>query len=338
MMRVIGRFEDKDIVAVDLVSPGGAVATVMSWGAVVQRMGVRLRDGVMQDVLLGFEEFADYPRHSPYFGAVCGRVANRIRGAAFELDGKRIDLLANENTHCLHGGPKAMGTRPWTVLDVTPQSVTLGYVDRTGTNGFEGTVSVLCTYRLENEADLVCDLTATADAPTPVNLAQHNYYNLDGSADIGDHRLQVHADFHTPNDAEFVPTGEIRSVDGSPYDFRTPRPLRQMIAGDRMRYDGNLVLRAGGGSIAQAATVVSERNGMTLDVHTDQPGLQLYDAAKMAVPVPGIGGRKYEPFGGFCLEPQKFANAVNLSHFPDTILRPGQVYRQTSIFRFRAAP
>jgi aldose 1-epimerase len=334
-MQVIGTFEGHEVVALEIRSPGGAVASIMNWGAVVRRMQVPLRSGISQDVLLGFDAFEHYPAHSPYFGAVCGRVANRIRDARFELDGKQVQLTANERTHCLHGGPRASAKLPWAVLDHTASSVTLGFHDPDGANGFVGNVSLTCTYRLENEADLVCDLTATTDAPTPINLAQHNYYNLDGSADIGDHRLQIFADFHTPNDAEFVPTGEIRSVAGSPYDFRSPQPLRQMMGGERARYDGNLVLRAGAGNIAHAASVVSDLNGLCLEVHTDQPGLQLYDAAKLSVPVPGLGGKSYGPFGGFCLEPQKFADAVNLAHFPSTIVRPGEIYRQTSIFRFR---
>ncbi len=191
-----------------------------------------------------------------------------------------------------------------------------------------------CIYRLENEADLVCDLTATTDAPTPVNLAQHNYYNLDGSDDIGDHIMQVFADFQTPNDAELIPTGEIRSLDGSPYDFRTAKPLRQTVDGARFRFDGNFVMRSGGGTMVHGATVTSPLNGLSLEVHTDQPGLQFYDAHKLDCPVPGLGGARYRPCAGFCLEPQKFPDAVNKPHFPDTILRPGQAYRQTSLFRF----
>ncbi len=319
-----------------ITSPGGAEASILNWGAALRTMSVRLRSGEKQRVLLGFDSFEPYPAHSPYFGAIAGRVANRISGASFELDGARYALPANERSHCLHGGPDAMGMRPWTLLDHTMSSVTLGYIARDGENGFPGNLSVNCVYRLENEADLVCDLTATTDAPTPVNLAQHNYYNLDGSADIGDHIMQVFADYHTPNDEELIPTGEVLSLAGSPFDFRKPKPLRQMADGERVRFDGNFVMRSGGGRTLHGATVTSARNGLSLDVLTDQPGLQFYDAHKMNIAVPGLDGAQYGPCAGFCLEPQMFPDAVNKPHFPDTILRPGSVYRQTSVFRFRA--
>jgi aldose 1-epimerase len=325
-----------EVVEFAIRSPGGAEARIMNWGAVVRDMQVRLKGGATQRVVLGFDSFEPYPVHSPYFGAIAGRVANRISGASFTLDGERFTLPANERTHCLHGGPSAMAMRPWTVLDADACSVTFGIVARAGENGFPGALNVTCQYRLENEADLVCDLTATTDAPTPVNLAQHNYYNLDGSDDIGEHVMRVFCDFHTPNDAELIPTGEIRSLDGSPYDFRAGKPLKQMIDGSRFRYDGNFVMRNGGRGLALGATVTSPRNGLSLDVLTDQPGLQFYDAHKLNLPVPGLDGARYTPCAGFCLEPQKFPDAVNKPHFPDTILRPGEAYRQTSVFRFRA--
>jgi aldose 1-epimerase len=318
-----------------LRSPGGAIARVMTWGAVVRDLQIPLREGTMQRVVLGFEAFDDYPRHSPYFGAVCGRVANRIAGAQFDLDGRRITLASNEGRHSLHGGPEAMSHRPWTVLDHGSDRLLLGIFDPDGTNGFPGNLTVTCHYQLAGEADLICDLDAFCDAPTPVNLAQHNYYNLDGAADIGACRMQVFADFHTPNDAELIPTGEIRSVDGSPYDFRTFKPIAAMQDGQRALLDGNFVLRSGGGELAHAATVISDRNGLMLEVHTDQPGLQLYDAHKLVCPVPGLGGQTLAPFSGFCLEPQKFPDGVHRPHFPQTMLKPGETYRQRNIFRFR---
>jgi aldose 1-epimerase len=321
---------------VRITSPGGAMADIMTYGAIIRDLQVRLRNGQMQRVVLGLDSFDPYPDHSPFFGAIAGRVANRIGGASFVLDGKRHHLAANNGRHCLHGGPEGMNRVNWRLLDHAADSVTLGYNSRDGENGFPGNLSATCVYRLEGEADLYCELSATTDAPTPVNLAQHNYYNLDGSSDTGAHLMEVFADFFTPNDMECIPTGEIRSLDGSPYDFRIAKPLKQIIDGARFEYDSNFVLRSGGGALAHAATVTSPVNGLALEVHTDQPGMQFYDGHKLALTIPGLGGAIYGASAGFCLEPQKFPDAVNKPHFPNTILRPGDAYRQTSLFRFKA--
>jgi aldose 1-epimerase len=322
---------------VEIVSPGGARANILSWGAALRDMHVRLRNGKEQRVLLGFESFEPYPKHSPYFGSIAGRVANRISGAQFVLDGRTYTLPANENGHCLHGGPNAMGMQPWTFLEGTASSATLAYLARDGENGFPGNLAILCTYRFEGEADLVCALSATTDAPTLVNLAQHNYYNLDGSADIGGHLMQVHADSYTPTDAELIPTGEIRSVKGTAYDFSNPKALRLDTSSGRFGFDCNFVLAGGGqNGLALAASVTSPVNGLALDVLTDQPGLQFYDGSYLKVAVPGLGGALYGAHAGFCLEPQKFPDAPNRPRFPSIELRPGEIYRQTSIFRFRA--
>jgi aldose 1-epimerase len=334
MITQLGEYRSKPVLEAELRSPGGAVAKIMNFGAAVRDMHVRLKDGVPQRVVLGFESFDPYPLHSPYFGCIAGRVANRIKHARFTLDGKEHKLDANERSHCLHGGGLAMGNDLWSLIDHDQASVTFAYVAKDGQNGFPGQLGVTCRYRLDGEADLTCELTAVTDAPTPVNLAQHNYYNLDGSADIGAHEMKVEADFHTPNGNELLPTGEIRAVQDGTYDFQAFRTLQQMRNGERVLYDGNFVLRHGGKDVALAATVRSRKNGLQLEVLTDQPGLQFYDAHKMKIPVAGLGGAQYGPCAGFCLEPQKFPDAVNLAHFPSTILRPGESYRQTSVFRF----
>jgi aldose 1-epimerase len=319
-----------------LVSPGGSIFNVLNFGASIRDCRVRLRDGSFQRVVLGLENAAHYPQHSPFFGTIAGRFANRIAGASYHYDGKTIHLTANEGRHCLHGGANSMVLQPWRLLDLGSSHVALGYRSEDGENGFPGNLSVECCYRFENEADLVCELSATTDAPTPINLAQHNYYNLDGSADSGAHVMQVHADFYTPTDSELIPTGEIRHVGGSPYDFRQAKPLLQMSNGKRQAFDGNFVLRSGGRHLAEVATVSSLINGLRLDVLTDQPGLQFYSAHGLSPAVPGLGGVHYQPWGGFCLEPQNFPDAVNRLHFPDPMLLPGQHYRQKSIFRFVA--
>jgi aldose 1-epimerase len=320
----------------EIVSPGGSLLKVLNLGASISDCQVQLKDGTLQRVVLGLEDIADYPTHSPFFGVIAGRFANRIGGSAYDYDGKTVHLAANEGRHCLHGGPQAMATQPWALEDLGPSGITLGYLSKDRENGFPGNLSVTCCYRFENEADLVCELSATTDAPTPVNLAQHNYYNLDGSADSGDHLMQVHADFYTPTDDELIPTGEIRHVAGSVYDFRQAKTLRQIEQGKRVAFDGNFVLKSGGRRLAHAATVTSPKNGLRLEVHTDQPGLQFYSAHGLSPTVPGLGGLQYQRWAGFCLEPQNFPDAVNQLHFPNPILLPGQHYRQKSIFRFLA--
>jgi len=328
---------------VTLRSVAGATATIMEWGAVVRDMTVPVK-GKPQRVVLGFAALDDYLKHSPHFGAIAGRFANRIEGGRFVLDGKAHQLKLNQaGKHSLHGGGGGFGKRPWTILHHDAASVTLALVSPDGDHGYPGALTVTCRYTLAEPATLRTELTATTDAATIVNLCQHSYFNLDGSPDVLAHELEVRANLITPVDEDLIPSGEVASVAGTPFDFRKSRPLRHDNAdGSRHWYDHNFILRRdrrepsvmAGLEVALAATLRSPLNGLSMQVWTSEPALQVYDGFKTQTPVPGLGGSSYGSSSGLCLEPQHVPDSPNLPHFPTTVLRPGEVYRQVTEYRF----
>lgn len=329
--RIFGTLEGEDVIEVTIRSKGGAEARIITFGAVIRDLVVPSAQGP-QPVCLGLETIAHYVEHSPHFGAVAGRVANRIAGGRFPLDGRIYDVPRNERgVNCLHGGDRGFGTRNWTVAATAPDSVTLTLHSADGDEGFPGAVEATCIYTMLEPATLRCELTATTDAPTVVNLTNHAYFNLDGSADVRDHLLTMHASARTPLDADLIPTGEIAPVAGTPYDFRTERPLRNPAG---QSYDTNYVLDRTGGGLVHGARVRSAASGLTMDVYTDQLGLQLYDAGSLDCPVPGLRGAHYGRHAGLCLEAQLFPDAPNHPNFPSITLRPGTTYRNVTEFRF----
>ena len=328
---------------VTLRSAAGAEMKVMEWGAVVRDLVVPGPAGP-QRVVLGFADLDSYLKHSPHFGAIAGRFANRIGGGRFVLDGKVIQLPLNQDgRHSLHGGGNGFGKRPWTILGHDAASVTLGLVSPDGDHGYPGALTVTCRYTLAEPATLRVELSATTDAPTIVNLAQHSYFNLDGTADILDHELEVRANLITPVDGDLIPDGSLAYVTGTPFDFRRSRPIRLTNAdGTRHWYDHNFMLRrdrceasaAGGPEIAHAATLRSAKSGLGMEVWTSEPALQVYDGFKTNTPVAGLDGKLYGPSAGLCLEAQHVPDSPNLPHFPTTVLRPGSVNRQVTEYRF----
>lgn len=327
-----------------LRSAGGAEAKVIEWGAVLRDLVVPLPDGRRQRVVIGLPALADYPLHSPHMGAIAGRYANRIAAGRFVLDGVEYRLPLNQDgRHSLHGGGEGFGKRPWTIVHHDGTSVTLALVSPAGDAGYPGTLKAWCRYALTGHATLRIELTATTDAATIVNLAHHSYFRLDDAPDILDHELTLHADLITPVDADLIPYGSLAPVAGTGFDFRQPRPIRRAGAdGARIWYDHNFVLRrdrrepAGedGLTLAHAATLRSPRSGLAMELWTTEPALQVYDGFKIAVPVPGLDGAVYAPSAGIALEPQKVPNSPNLPHVESPVLRPGEVYRQVSEYRF----
>jgi aldose 1-epimerase len=314
----------------------GIEARVITWGAVLRDLVVRDRHGAPRHVVLGLDTIEDYLVHARNFGAICGRVANRIAGAALTIDGRAFALTPNfRGRHTLHGGTMGFSRRVWRVAEQAHDAVTLTLVSPDGEEGFPGTVEAHCAWRVEPPATLRAILTARADTPTVLNLAPHPYFVLDDAPSIDRHRLTVAADFYTPADADGIPTGEIRSVADTPYDFRSGRCLYGG-ATPEAGYDVNLVLRRAGAApgLLHVATLESGAGDLALAVLTSEPGLQLYDAPTLDVPVPGIDGRRYGPRAGLAIEPQRFPDAPNHSHFPTVILRPGEVSRQESAFVF----
>ncbi len=334
--RVFGRLDGTDIPEVTLATEAGMEARIIGWGAVLRDLVVPEAGG-RQRVVLGLDSLEDYVRHSPYFGAVVGRYANRIGRARFRLDGREVTLAPNENGNALHGGPRGFGRRAWSLIDHDRTRAHLGLVSEDGDMGYRGRLLAFCSYELFEPATLRITLSAVADEPTPVNLSTHSYYNLDGSPDIRDHLLTVAADAVTPTDADLIPTGEIASVAGTPFDFRTARTLRG--SGQYHDLDINFVLRRDRGAsseLAHAATLRSPVSRVAMDLWTTEPGLQVYDGHLIDLPVAGLGGMPLGRYAGLPMEPQRFPDGPNRSHFPPCILRPGEVSRQVSELRFFA--
>jgi aldose 1-epimerase len=330
---VFGSHEGTDILEITIRSEAGAQARIITWGAAVRDLVVPAKTGP-QRVVLGFEDFAHYAAHSPHFGANAGRVANRIGHGRFTLDGVAYELDRNQQgVHTLHGGTHGFSKRLWSIVSHDSRAVTLAIVSEDGDMGFPGRLIASCAYTLLEPATLHIVFTAVTDKATPVNLAHHSYFNLDGSPDILDHHLLIAGDFYTPTDDDLIPNGEVLAVALTPYDFRNDRPIRLDTPQGPARYDTNFVLRSAA-TLGHAATAWSPKSGVTLEAWTTEPGLQFYDGAKLNSPVPGLGGARYGPNAGFCLEAQRFPDAVNKPHFPSTILRPGEVYRQTTEYRF----
>src|SRR6478735_9938267 len=240
MLRPFGSIDGVEIAEITLSHPDGMEMRVLSWGAVIRDLVVPSQAGP-QPVVLGLDSIDDYAAHSPYFGAIVGRYANRIGRARFVLDGITYLLAANDGRNQLHGGPRGFGTRPWTILDHQPTSVSLALISQDGDMGYPGRLLATCTYTLSGPATLRVDLEAVADKRTPVNLTNHAYFNLDGSPDISSHQLMIAADFITPTQPDLIPTGAIKSVAATVYDFRTLRPVGAPQLLQRTSYDINYV-------------------------------------------------------------------------------------------------
>lgn len=309
------------------ISGHGLTATFTEWGAAL--VDLRL-DGVAHPLVLGLADLADYAAgHSNYMGATAGRFANRIGGARFTLDGVEHRLDANfMGRHSLHGGAAGIGKRVWEVVAQDDASITFGIDLADGEMGYPGAMRVTAVFTCSPGACLRVDYAATTDAPTIVNIAHHTYWNLDGEPTLARHVLTVPADRYLPVDGGMIPTG-IAPVAGTEFDFRAGRSLP---GGDLL--DHNLCLSEEQEPLRDIATLSSTASGVTMVIASTEPGLQVYDAAKLNTPVPGIDGRTYRTHAGVALEPQNWPDAPNHNDFPDCVLRPGETYEQVTTFTF----
>lgn len=323
--RRFGAHRDRHVEQVTLESADAAVA-ILSYGCVVQDWRVD-GDGGTVPVVIGFPEFGDYLQHSHAHGSIAGRVANRTAGATFDLDDHTYNLTRNHGPHHLHGGAVGLQRRTWDMdSDTSAAAVTLGYHSPDGEEGYPGAVDFRITYRLEGPR-LICEMTARPDRPTPINLAQHNYYNLAGGGEVRDHVLWVAASQQTPVCDDLIPIGTIEPVEGTTVDFRDARSLD---AADPARrgIDNNLVLDADRDRDAPAARVSCPRTDRALRLWTDQPGLQVFDAGTFEMPVRGPDGRTYPRFSGMCLEPQHFPDSLHNPDWPSIIRTAEEPYFQ----------
>ncbi len=320
-----------------LTNAHGLSAKITKYGTIITELHVPDRNGKFGDVVLGFDNLEQYLKGHPFFGAVAGRVANRIAGAQFELDGKTYKLAANNGPNSLHGGKKGFDKYVWKAEPQAGAAVKFTHSSPDGDEGYPGKVDVTMVMSLTDANELTIDYTAVTDAPTPINLTNHSYFNLACGGDILKHELRLVADQYTPAGPGLIPTGEIRSVKGTPFDFTTAQPIGARLAeigAEPPGYDTNFVLRPGGPGPRLAARVREPGSGRVLEVLTTEPAVQFYTGNFLNGSVTGKGGTAYGRHSGFCLETQHFPDSVHHANFPSTILRPGQTYRQTTVHRF----
>jgi aldose 1-epimerase len=307
-----------------LTSETGVEVDIIGFGVVVRDWRVPVAGG-MRSVVLGFEDFAPYPEHSPHFGAVAGRVANRIKDASFTLDGVRHGLVANEGSLTLHGGPEGLGQQVWTgQADSANTAVRFTHHSPHGAMGFPGNVNFSATYSLRGNR-LRLEFAATTDRPTPISLVQHQYFNLGTTDTVLDHEIQVNSSAYTEVGADLCPTGAILPSAGTIYDLRAGRTMRD-TAGHGVDYDIGMVLDSGRSKSEPVAIVHSPERDLTLKLWTDRPGLQVYNGVWTDVAVPGLNGKRYGKSSGFCLEDQCLSDALHNPHFPRIIYSPDRPY------------
>jgi len=319
---------------------------VLAYGATIASVVVPDREGQVADVVLGFDDLAGYLRPHPYFGATVGRYANRIAGGRFGLDGVEHHLPVNNGPNSLHGGTVGFDKHLWSAQESTsPESVVLRHVSPDGDMGFPGQLTATVTFTV-NGSDLRIDYLATTDRATVINLTNHSYFNLAGAGagSVDDHEVRLLARQFTPVDEDLIPTGEVADVAGTPMDLGSLRPIGTALREGR---DDEQVRRAGGGfdhnwvidgsdggGERLAAQLREPTTGRTLEVWTDQPGVQFYTGGHLDGTVTGRGGRAYRKGDAFCLETQHFPDSPNQPSFPSTVLRPGETYRTGTVFRF----
>ena len=327
-----------------LTNAKGASACVSTYGALLTRVRMPDRAGHVGDVLLGYDTLLDLRTHnSPHFGGLCGRVANRIAKGTFTVDGATYHVPINNGPNSLHGGRIGYDARMWTAEPVPgADAVKLTLTDPDGEQGYPGTVHATVTYTLSDDDTLRVQYEATTDKPTPINLTSHGYWNLTdgGKTDVLAETMQWHADKYLPVDAVQIPTGQLADVAGTPFDFRQAKPIGRDLkatGGDPAGYDHCMVIDGPAGTLRPAVTVTDPASGRVLSMYTTEPGVQFYTGNFLDGTQTGRGDVQYAQYHGFALEAQDFPDAVNHPDFPNSVLRPGQTYHQTTEYRFSTA-
>lgn len=325
-----------------LTNANGMEVCITNFGGRIVSVMVPDRDGVMRDVVLGFDSIADYVKYPSDFGATIGRYANRIGQGKFSLDGVDYQLPTNNYGHCLHGGPKGFQYRVFDAVQPDQHTLKLSYLSKDGEEGFPGNLNCTVTFTLTDDNAIDIQYGAETDKPTIVNLTNHSYFNLDGdpSRDNSEYLLMVDADNYTPVDSTFMTTGEIVTVEGTPMDFRQPTAVGARIDDDFQQlknglgYDHNWVLNTKGDDSRACATLVSPKTGIKLEVFTNEPGIQMYAGNFLDGTLRGKKGITYGRRASVCLETQKYPDTPNKPEWPTAVLRPGEKYDSHCIFRF----
>jgi len=347
---VRGQLADGRVVHEVTLSHGDLSLAFITLGGIVTSLRVPDRHGVAANVVRGFDDLADYEQRNPFFGVIVGRYANRIARGELVIDGQAFALARNNGSNCLHGGTRGWGTRLWEIESVRDHddalggpAATLRHTSVDGEEGFPGRVEARVTYSLGADRSWRVDYEATTDRPTVVNLSHHDYFNLAGRGSAMDHVLTLPASRYNPVDADLIPTG-IADVAGTPFDFRTPTRIGARLG------DGHPQLAAGGGydhnwilddarigTLRLAARLEDPASGRAMALHTTEPALQFYSGNFLDGSLAGRDGEAYQRGDAVCLEPQHSPDSPHHADWPSTVLRPGQVYRSTSVYRFDAA-
>jgi aldose 1-epimerase len=341
-----GTKDGRPVTLYTLTNSHGVEVRAMNYGGIILSMRVPDRKGQLADIVLGHDTLEGYIPNPPYFGAIIGRYANRIANGTFTLDGKTYTLPKNDGPNTLHGGTTRTFDR--VVWDAEPMKgntgVVFSYLSEDGEEGFPGNLKIKVTYVLTESNELMVDYEATTDKDTPINVTQHSYFDLagEGTGDILNHEIMINAERFTPVDKNLIPTGELRPVKDTPLDFTKPMKIGariddnydQLVLGHG--YDHNFVINRKSEGLTLAARVYEPTSGRVLEVSTTQPAIQFYTGNFLDGTIRGKQGHVYKRRYGFCLETQHFPDAPNHRNFPSTILKPGETFRQKTVFKFSA--
>ncbi|WP_339708454.1 aldose epimerase family protein [Algoriphagus aquimarinus] len=336
-------FQNKKVETYEIKNANGMKMKVTNFGARVTNLWVPDKDGNLVDVVLGFETLDAYLESGDkYFGAAIGRYGNRIANGKFTLDGEEYTLPTNNNGQTLHGGPGGLDYVIWDVEKSGENGLIFSYTSPDGDEGFPGELKVKMIYTLTDDNGFKVTYEAETDKATPVNLTHHSFFNLNGAGNgtVLDHTLQLNASKYTPVDEVLIPTGEIPTVKGTPFDFTTATKIGERIDQENEQlkfgggYDHNWVLDKTGNDLTQAALISSPQTGIEMEVWTTEPAIQFYSGNFLDGSVTGKGGKVYELRSAFCLETQHYPDSPNQPNFPSTVLKPGEKYEQTCIYRF----
>jgi aldose 1-epimerase len=340
---VFGKLPDnREVLQYTLTNRAGLSAQTINYGATLTSLKVPDRAGKMDDIVLGYDSLQGYMDGTAYFGAIVGRYGNRIGKGQFQLDGKQYQVTINDGENHLHGGKIGFNKVLWQANQTSPSSIEFQYVSKDGEEGYPGTVTLKVTYTLTDKNELRINYEGTTDQPTILNPTHHSYFNLSGSLTntILDHVLTIEADQYTPVDKGLITTGKLAEVANTPMDFRTPIAIGARINDSFEQlafgkgYDHNWVLRGKAGQVHKAVELYEPKSGRLMTVYTDQPGMQFYSGNFLDGTAKGKNGIAYQRRTGLCLEAQAFPDTPNKPQFPTVTLRPGQVYRQTTVYQF----
>jgi aldose 1-epimerase len=341
---LFGKMPDGTVVDLYIMtSEKGMEVKITNYGGIIMSIKTPDRSGKLGDVVLGYETLEAYLKRNPFFGCIVGRYGNRIAKATFSLNGVEHNLARNSGENHIHGGVKGFDKKVWVANPVSRAdgvALELNYLSKDGEEGYPGNLSVKVTYTLNNNNELKIDYLATTDKDTIVNLTNHSYFNLAGDGDILGHEVMINADRFTPVAAGLIPTGELRSVKGSPLDFLKPVAIGARIDSQEEQmalgrgYDHNYVLNHKPGELGLAAQVYEPKTGRVMEVYTTEPGVQFYTGNNLDGSITGKGGQAYVRRSGFCLETQHFPDSPNRPQFPSTVLKKGEKYQTTTSFKF----